>query len=186
MVNCEQTKGLNVLQHGHKVNEKYKELYDFVVNGVQLKSEWCLPNWISEPIVRDLMLSFDNSIVETYQIYHDCGKPLCATNDEKGKHFFDHAAKSKQRWIEECCTGNEWSLTVGELIGMDMHAHILRGKEAREFTEHKLAPILIITALCEIHANAEMFGGLDSTSFKIKFDHLRRLGLRMIAFIAQR
>ena len=34
----------------------------------------------------------------------------------------------------------------------------------------------MITALAELHSNAAMFGGIESTSFKIKFKKLEKLG----------
>jgi hypothetical protein len=45
-------------------------------------------------------------------------------------------------------------------------------------------PVLLLTGLCELHSNAQMFGGIDSTSFKIKFKQLERLGKKVIERIS--
>lgn len=39
-----------------------------------------------------------------------------------------------------------------------------------------LAITLLITGLSEIHSNAKMFGGTDSTSFKIKLKSITQRG----------
>jgi hypothetical protein len=38
----------------------------------------------------------------------------------------------------------------------------------------------LLTGLCEIHSNARMFGGIESTGFKIKWKHLDKMGKRII------
>lgn len=44
---------------------------------------------------------------------------------------------------------------------------------------------LLVTSLCEIHANADMFGGIESSSFKIKFKQLDRRGNQIIKKIIE-
>jgi hypothetical protein len=39
---------------------------------------------------------------------------------------------------------------------------------------------LLLTGLAEVHANAKMFGGLESTSFKIKFSQIEKRGNAII------
>lgn len=39
---------------------------------------------------------------------------------------------------------------------------------------------LLVTALAELHSNAAMFGGIESTSFKIKWKKLDKLGKKLI------
>jgi hypothetical protein len=40
--------------------------------------------------------------------------------------------------------------------------------------------ILLISTLAAIHANAEMFGGFNSESFKIKYNNLTRFGKKIL------
>lgn len=67
--------------------------------------------------------------------------------------------------------------TIGNLIGLDMIMHTESKEEilARNLSKKDMFTLLI-TALAECHANAEMFGGIDSTSFKIKFKKIERIG----------
>lgn len=117
----------------------------------------------------------------TYLIYHDCGKPLCMEIDGDGKrHFNDHAAISKKAWID--AGGDD---TIAHLIGMDMDLHLMKSGQEEEFSQRREACSLIIAAFCEIHSNAEMFGGLESTSFKIKHKHLLKFGKRIFDKICE-
>lgn len=94
------------------------------------------------------------------------------TIDAEGKkHFENHAEISAKIWAEAGGTELEC-----RLMALDMDAHIIRADQYAEFCSRPEAMTLLITALCEIHANAEMFGGLDSTSFKIKWKRLDKLG----------
>lgn len=57
-----------------------------------------------------------------------------------------------------------------------MAAHLTKPSEFETFMALDDFKVLLITALCEIHSNAVMFGGIDSQSFKIKYKKLNRLG----------
>lgn len=110
-----------------------------------------------------------------YHIYHDCGKPYCLEIDDEGRrHFPNHANISyqvAQNFLnDEVCT----------LIKNDMVAHLTKPSEFESFMELDNFKILLITALCEIHSNAVMFGGIDSQSFKIKHKKLNRLGKNVV------
>lgn len=180
MLTCFQFEDMNVLQHGQSIHEWYCDLYDHLFHGKPLKLQWRLPGWLNDaqPIIKEKLLDFD--ILKTYQIYHDCGKPLCRTVDENGKqHFPNHAAVSKQRWLE-CSDGSPEALAIAELIGMDMDIHLLKSDGLEEFASRKEAISLLLTGLCEIHSNARMFGGIESTGFKIKWKHLDKMGKRII------
>lgn len=171
MVSCEQTSGINQLQHGLMVAQKFTDLYSYLKGG-KLPDGWVLPTWIDEN--RELILTnlLPLDTILDYVIYHDCGKPFCETIDEEGKrHFPDHAFISK-------ATAETMGLDpqVCKLIGMDMDAHLLKAENIEEFANRPEAITLLVVALCEIHANCSMFGGTDSTSFKIKFKHLEKRG----------
>lgn len=172
MSNCEQTKGMSVLEHGESVNRYYKDLYSHLTTGSELEYTWKLPTWILDH--KDVILEnlLDQDTINTYQIYHDCGKPYCRTVDTEGRvHFPDHANVSKQTWLD-----NGGSEQVAKLIGMDMVVHTMKAEDIPEFIKNPEAITLLITALCEIHSNCSMFGGIESTSFKIKWKHLDKRG----------
>lgn len=178
MLTCFQFKDMNILDHGLSVQEWFAELYDHLVHGQPLTRDWRLPEWISHPALKEKLLDFD--ILSTYQIYHDCGKPLCRTVDEDGKqHFPNHAEVSKQRWLQ-CSDGSETAHQIARLIAMDMDIHLLKSDGIEEFAQREEAISLMLTGLCELHSNAQMFGGLDSTGFKIKWKNLNKMGKRIL------
>jgi hypothetical protein len=110
--------------------------------------------------------------MEQYHVYHDLGKPYCRTVDEDGRqHFPDHARISASIWR---ASGGD--PLIGDLIERDMDMHTLKPAQAAEYSRMDLVPALLLTALAELHANAEMFGGIESTSFKIKWKALNKLG----------
>jgi hypothetical protein len=102
-----------------------------------------------------------------YGLYHDIGKPYCRTVDSEGKvHFLGHAQKSweiyKELFPED--------FIVQDLIQHDMLIHCGSAEEITELFHQnpRLVINLLVSALSEVHSNCLMFGGRDSTSFKIK------------------
>jgi hypothetical protein len=179
MRSCFQCEGMSVYDHGLDVRSRYSDLRDHLMKGVPLVMEWRLPAWI----FRADPASLDDSVMEAYQVFHDCGKPFCRTVDDTGRqHFPNHANESKRRWLE-CTDGSEWSAGVAELIGMDMDAHLLRASSVDEFRKRPQALALLLTALAEIHSNSAMFGGIDSVGFKIKYKALDRFGGRIVGSV---
>jgi len=63
---------------------------------------------------------------------------------------------------------------------MDMDVHLLKDAGVDGFSSRPEAATLLLTALAEIHSNAEMFGGIESTSFKIKWKQLNRRGKKIL------
>lgn len=117
-------------------------------------------------------------MLTNYQIYHDIGKPYCKIYDldNKSYHFPDHANISGNIYNE---ITND--LTISELIRRDMEIHLIKAKDINSFLGDNNLSImkaisLLLTGLSEIHANAAMFGGIDSTSFKIKFKQINSRG----------
>jgi hypothetical protein len=167
MTQCEQMKGLTILQHGDAVAEKYRQL----INGET--SGWRLPDWNLAHLIK---LQPHQDVMELYHVYHDCGKPYCRTVDEEGRqHFPNHAQISASVWRVHFSHEQ-----IAQLIQHDMDMHLLRAADATAYERMDLAPALLLTALSEIHANADMFGGIDSTSFKIKWKSLNKLGKALI------
>lgn len=183
MLTCYQFKDMNVLEHGKSVHAWFLDLYRHLKDGTPLSREWRLPDWIYDPIIMERLLDFE--ILKTYQIYHDCGKPLCRTVDDEGRqHFPNHAEVSYRRWME-CSDGSPEAEQIGRLIAMDMDIHLLKGDQLDEFCRRKEAISLLITGLCEIHSNALMFGGIESTGFKIKWKHIDKQGRRILSKIKE-
>lgn len=170
MTSCMQTAGMSVLRHGELVGEFYRDLRSYLRDGANLANEWRLPEWVSDPRVLALLLP--DEIVDTYALYHDCGKPFVRTVDDDGRqHFPDHAAASERKWLE--IGGDE---QVARLIGMDMDIHIIKDADVEAFAKRPEAATLMLVGLSEIHANASMFGGVDSVSFKMKWKQIDKRG----------
>jgi len=61
-----------------------------------------------------------------------------------------------------------------------MLIHTMKAKDIDNFINKEEAISLLFTGLCEIHANAELFGGIQSTSFKIKLKQINNRGKQII------
>tara|TARA_R110002020_G_scaffold441478_4_gene652284 strand:+ start:1505 stop:2011 length:507 start_codon:yes stop_codon:yes gene_type:complete len=161
---------MSILDHGLSVwsyTEKIlnKNLEDFRI-----------PEWLTENYEFILSNIHEIETIKNYNIFHDCGKPYCETLVDGRKQFPNHAEVSKTVWME-----NNTDRTIGNLIGWDMVLHTETADEikARNFNI-KDGLTLLITALAEIHSNAQMFGGVESNSFKSKWKKLNRRGKMLI------
>ena len=175
MKNCQQTAGQSVYQHGEAVANKFDWLVSNAEDVALLDEHFCLPDWFLSYRHRLLAYAMNPIDIRLYQLFHDCGKPYCLSIDAEGKrHFEDHAKVSYETWLKH--GGDE---SIGRLILHDMDLHVMKDADIESFCSTMSideASILLLTALCEIHANAEMFGGLQSQSFKIKWKQLNKRG----------
>lgn len=198
MIACPQTSVQNVLQHGKAVAEVAKKLYCWLEEPYEEVSacnrscnckDWVLkenpykpfPQWMRDyrEEILDAFNEYDWEQIEQYHIYHDCGKPFCRSIDDQGKqHFPNHANISAQ--VFEDTFG---SSIVSTWIKHDMDAHVLKAVQVPEFCSIEGCVILLVTALAEIYANASMFGGTTSTSFKIKYKQLDRRGKAICKYL---
>jgi hypothetical protein len=179
MRECFQFKTMSMLDHGLDVRAWYLDLLQLRRNRFPQK-QWMFPDWIEDALLLQQREKLDPTLVELYQIYHDCGKPLCRTVDGEGKqHFPDHSLVSRDRWLE-CSDGSPAALLVADLIAQDMDIHLLRSVGVDEFKSRPHAVTLLLTGLCELHSNASMFGGVGSTGFKIKYKNIDRFGARIV------
>jgi hypothetical protein len=64
-----------------------------------------------------------------------------------------------------------------------MDIHLLKAEGLAAFCERPEAASLLLTGLCEVHANGSMFGGIDSTSFKMKWKHIDRRGKQIARMV---
>lgn len=163
MESCFQTDNQSVLQHGYAVKAAYQTI---------LNEELSLPDWYHSyrENIKSSCASYSIEEIGLYQIYHDCGKPFCLTIDQNGKrHFPNHAEISTT--IFSSIFGER---LAGTWIRHDMDIHTISSSEIPAFCRIDGSIVLLLTGLAELHANAQMFGGLESESFKIKYKHLNR------------
>lgn len=183
MQSCEQTQGMSIYQHGVSVNDFFHDLYNHIIHKTPLKFEWKLPDWIYESALWNNLLEL--SIIDEYQIYHDCGKPFCLIIDSDGKrHFPNHAEISSEIWLEYN-KHSDRNIQISKLIKMDMDIHLLKDIGIDDFCKNKESATLLITGLCEIHSNASMFGGIESISFKTKFKNINKRGKKITNYLME-
>jgi hypothetical protein len=164
MLTCFQFKDMNMLDHGLAVHKKYEDIWLYLQRGTCPSCHWDIPDDTFKRLMNIMPRTLNPTDAKNYCVYHDCGKHLVEYYDDKGrKHFPDHANKSADRWKE--CGGDE---LTEHLIRSDMLLHTCKGENLKALKNHSEIETLLITAWAEIHANAEMFGGIQSTSFKIK------------------
>lgn len=172
MQETEQMEGLSVHQHGLSVVEAYKEL----IKSLE-KKEIVLDNILNQIYEKLKDKILPDNITLKYQEFHDCGKPFCLYYDDEGKkHFPDHANVSYKIWSELFPEEKD----IQNLIKHDMDFHTLKGDDLINIWSNPLAPTLYFTAWAEIIANSKMFGGFDSTSFKIKKKKLIQAGKKIL------
>lgn len=162
---CYQFENINMYDHGLMVADEYEKLI------LSLESGSC-----DEPILqqlyaflKSLILSKETCVI--YQTYHDAGKPFCTPCD--GKKYPDHAEHSYKQWLMLFPD----QIDIAELMRYDMAFH---EGASDDFYSHRLAPTLYLTAWAEIYANCQMFGGQESTSFKIKRKKLIQQGKKFL------
>lgn len=181
MLNTEQTKGQTVFQHGQSVQTHFMQFVDHLKTKSTLP-DWRMPSWASThtQFLLDNLHSLE--VIAAYTLYHDCGKPFCRTVDEDGRvHFPDHADVSRRVYL--AATGDA---VVAGLIGWDMAIHLSSAEEIemrlKSMWTTADAVTLLIAALSEVHSNAKMFGGIESTSFKMKWKTIEKRGKQICKF----
>ena len=167
---CDQMPGMTILEHGEAVARTFKAMF------YEGSTEQFMPEVIRENVQFLLNLSPSASVLETYHIFHDCGKPDCIQFDAEGRrHFPNHSMLSAKAWY---VAGGD--STVGHLIEHDMDMHTMKPADLVAYKHLNLVPALMLTAWAELNANCIMFGGTSSTSFKIKAKALTKLSRAII------
>lgn len=111
-----------------------------------------------------------------YLAWHDCGKPFVHEVDEQGRsHFPGHAQASADIWEKVGGTPGEC-----EMMRQDMTLHTLSAEGVPTFARHPQALALLVAAVASVQANAEDFGGFESSSYKAKLKHLDRRGRALL------
>lgn len=180
---------LSILQHGIMVSQYFFDLYSNLQFNSKLQYNWKIPSWLIEN--KDIILKnlLPLNILTTYQMYHDIGKPYCKTYqlDDKTKYHFDNHANISAN-IYKSIDNNE---IIYQLIKRDMDIHLIKANQLEDFIgksklDFNIAISLLITGLTEIHANAEMFGGIESNSYKIKYKQIDSRGKQIIKLIKEK
>lgn len=164
MIQCDQTPGVSVLDHGFQVSESYRSLLD------KLRNRDCEEVSIQELYDRRKHELLPDDVMQTYHVFHDCGKPFCSP--ENGKKFPNHELHSYNQWILLFPDDK----TIAEMMLNDMKFH-LAGND--DYLSHPNAFSSYITAWAELYANSKMFGGMSSDSYKIKRKRLLKYGKKM-------
>lgn len=179
MKQCEQMPGQTVYQHGESVWDHFCSLEGMLRSG-QIESGWRIPDWFLQRPHAILSNLLDQEIVRLYTLHHDCGKPYCMQVDKSTgrKHFPNHAEVSQRIWTH---VGGDNQ--VARLIGDDMVLHTETADEIEDRILQRWstaeATTLLIVALAEVHSNSRLFGGMDTSSFKMKAKTIDRRGRQM-------
>lgn len=179
MKSCQQTPKQNVYEHGLSVWRHFQQIVEHLRTGSEIPDWWRLPQWLYADGILEKLMPID--IINEYIVMHDCGKPFVLEISKDGRrHYPDHAIASERIW--KAVGGNEQS---ARLMGMDMDAHLLKGDQIAEFSCRPEGVTLLVTALAEVHSNAELFGGGNSDSFKMKAKHLDKRGRQVITHMKE-
>jgi len=177
MAACPQTPTQSVLEHGQAVHNEYLKLVEYLTVEPAHNRAKHYPSWLEKyrKNLRSIVSEIEPDTIRDYHVYHDCGKPFCREVDEDGRqHFPDHSNVSASTY--QRIRNVEADDLVASWIRADMEVHLLKAANVPRFCARPGAAILLLTGLAEVLANASMFGGHESTSFKIKFKHLDRRG----------
>lgn len=171
---CEQRSGQNIWQHGESVKDYLMDLIKFLRDPHYVcKYTWRFPQWLLRHSKELLERLPADEILEKYAFWHDCGKPFCKIQDGNGKAHYPNHAKVSGAIFRELYPEQE---EIAVLIEMDMDIHMLSSAEVQEFSSRPQAIALLLAGLAEVHSNAELFGGITSDSFKIKWKQLEKRG----------
>jgi len=176
MRDCFQFRNMTILDHGWAVWHFYFDLYDHIYHGEELEYMWDLPDQFCNFMRghHGKLLTLDDA--RLYAVYHDCGKPMCLEVDGIGRqHFPNHAIRSYETWLS--AGGCE---DIGWYILHDMDLHSANGDCIMGLLRDTRIFALLLMAYAEIHSNAGMFGGIQSTSFKIKRNRLDKIFKKLI------
>lgn len=166
-----------MLEHGLSVSKYTFDLVRFLRSEGKIPFEynWRLPSWFfayGAFLSRNLCSDFT---IDKYLKLHDCGKHKVQISNEKGGFSYpNHAQSSHETFLTFCD-----DLEIAELIKRDMDIHLLKTEDVPAFCEEVDKTIictLLLSAVGSLHSNAEMFGGIDSDSFKIKFKQIEKKG----------
>lgn len=209
MDSCEQTPGQSISEHCNSVYNYYSCIDEIL--GIGSDSEKALllinskkfpikyPDWFFEYEEGLAWNRHGSSISYLYTNFHDCGKPYCKIYDADGKyHFIDHANISYNVWthlneispIQPEYHRKDKLQIIGQLIKRDMEIHTIKAEDISKFCNYAKEHIdiynsvtLLLVGLAEVSANANLFGGMESESFKTKWKQIDRRGRAICKYL---
>lgn len=156
------------------------DLLNVLKTGSSSKYSQKIPDWFVNH--KDFILSniLEESIISRYTLFHDIGKPLCLEIDQEGRrHFPNHEIVSYNLYRElfplDC--------VVSDLIKRDMDLHRIKMDQVESYASNYRDTVItqLIVSLAELNANAVVFGGTNTDSFKIKYKKINKLGSRLVS-----
>ena len=165
------------MQHGESVYKYYNKVIDVLCHGEKHK-DVLIPEHLFAYADDIRSNMYDANTLKEYMLLHDCGKPYCRTVDAEGKqHFPEHACKSHE--IYKQISDNE---TVANLILHDMDIHLLKADTMEQYLALHIKQQMthLLVGLAELLSNAQMFGGIESTGFKIKYKSFCKQSKRIL------
>lgn len=188
MIDTDQIQGRqNVLEHGVSVYRwvwKFYRLMEGDDRDAQDPSDRLrVPSWLTDNWkMFEELISTNMELIKRYTVFHDIGKPYVREVGEDGKvHYPSHSEASAELSLKLFKNPE-----LSELIRFDMFFHTCKAEDVEEAFRTRDTRLLLINlfvSLCEVHSNAELFGGFDSTSFKIKWKQIDKRGRQLLRLI---
>lgn len=161
----------SVYDHCLSVKDRAIELLNSLY-GEEKRSVWFLPPWWEQyrEIIRRNLCHREEII--RYTLYHDCGKPLVAERNGMRMSFKGHEYFSSRVYNSLMKKDRK----VIRMIAQDMDIHRSKAGDLPILISRKEIVTLLFVSICEVHSNAELFGGFESESFRIKLKKIYTRG----------
>lgn len=174
-----------IWEHGLSVKSYSWDLINYIKYGIPLKYKWRLPDWIEteKKYLKKHLNRFSKQTIDMYTLYHDCGKPFYQEYINNPRITF-HGEKPGHSEVSSIYFRSVFGYYskhhISELIRYDMKIHTMKTEDINWMIKRQEMILWIIVGLAEVHSNAELFGGMESTSFKIKWKQVARRGCQLI------
>lgn len=177
MLSTYQFENQNMLEHGFSVKKSFDLIKDKILNNnLQDLESFGFPVSCGKLLLDSIK---DIESFNTYMVYHDCGKPDSKIIVEGRVHYPNHAEISsiKFKYHAKNIIKADKLDYICNLINLDMEFHSKKIEELKDFiSNNEYATSLYLSAWASLISNAEMFGGYQSESFKIKAKKLKKIG----------
>lgn len=176
-----------IWEHGLSVKGYTWDLINYIKYNIPLKHQWRIPPYIEEnkKFLKKELRKFSKNTIDMYTLYHDCGKPRF-NEIKESKDLYGNTGKICSQMTHSEISADIFKQNfpykhhISELIRYDMMIHTLKSEKLEWFAQRQEAVLWMITGLAEVHSNADMFGGMESDSFKIKWKHITKRSCQVI------